>query len=229
VLQRGTATLAEVPINERTIVARVDEIVHGPEILEDYTGQPITVQLGSRQNVTEGREYVFHTTGWIFGASLAVVCLSVSPAVAGAVQRAQAAISSRSARAVSARASRAELVVSGQVMQVRHVPRQPGAPITEHDPQWQEAVVRVHQVARGSRARQSQDVTVRFAASPDVRWAKAPKFAVGQEGVWMLGDKTKEGAAMRAAASVPKNQYLVVEPEDFYPKEHGARVLSQIK
>jgi hypothetical protein len=34
---------------------------------------------------------------------------------------------------------------------------------------------------------------------------------------------------VRAAVGVPKDQYLVVEPEDFHPKEHAARVLSQLK
>ncbi len=230
VLQQGAVTLAEVPATESTVVVRVEEILKAPDILKDYEGQPITVQLGSRQRVTEGQEYLFATNGWIFGAGLAVTCVGLSPVTAANVQALQAALSAHPAKLLKARADRAELVVSGQVTQIRQVPRPAGAPITEHDPEWQEAVIRVAQVARGAKRRGAgQQVVVRFSASHDIRWTKAPKFLVGQEGVWMLGDKTKEGAAMRAAVGVPKEQYLVVEPEDFHPKEHAARVLSQIK
>jgi hypothetical protein len=231
VLQQGAVTLEEVPATESTVVARVEEILKGPDVLQDYEGQPITIQLGARQKVTDGREYLFATNGWIFGAGLAVTCTALSPATAANVQGLQAALSAQPAKMLKARADRADLVISGHVTQVRQVPRPAGAPITEHDPEWQEAVIRVAQVARGGRRKAAgqQQVVVRFSGSHDIRWAKAPKFSVGQEGVWMLGDKTKEGAAVRAAVGVPKDQYLVVEPEDFHPKEHAARVLSQLK
>src|SRR4029078_8799757 len=95
------------------------------------------------------------------------------------------------------------LVMAGRVTQFPQLPRPPGAPISEHEPEWQEAVVRVHHVARGGRGRRPGIVPIESAASRDVRWAKAPKFGVGQEGLWMLGDKTQEGSALRAAAGVP--------------------------
>jgi hypothetical protein len=229
VLQRGTATMAEVEVSDDTIVARVDEILHGADIVRDFAGEAITVQLTSGQSVTEGEDYIFHTNGWLFGTSIAVIAVAVEPASDDAAQQMRAAVSSAPAQRAKARAARADLVVSGEVTQVTQVARPPGTPISEHEPQWQEAVVRVHHVARGARGRRPGNVTIRFAASRDVRWAHAPKFGVGQEGVWMLGDKSKEGGALRAAAAVPKDQYLVVEPEDFYPKEAAARVLSQIE
>ncbi|MBS0560559.1 MAG: hypothetical protein JSR21_10940, partial [Proteobacteria bacterium] len=159
---------------------------------------------------------------------LAVTCAAVEPAAAGAVDALLAAAATAPARAVEARASRAELVVSGRVTQVREVPRQPGQPITEHDPHWQEAVVQVHDVHRGPARRGSGPVTIRFAASHDIRWSKAPKFSVGQEGLWMLGDTSAAGAELRAAADVPRDQFLVVDPEDFHPKEHATAVLQHL-
>jgi hypothetical protein len=229
VLQHGAATMAEVPASESTVVVRVDEILHGSDVVRDFEGQPITVQLGEGQTLADGAEYIFHADGWLFGASIAVVAVAVEPASGVATERRRAAISARPAQAVKARASRAEMVVSGQVTQITRVPRPPGAPISEHEPEWQEAVVQVEHVAQAPRGRRPGSVTIRFAASRDVRWARAPKFSVGQEGLWMLGDKTKEGTALRVAAAVPKDQYLVVEPEDFYPKESALRVLSQIE
>ena len=229
VLERGTATMAEVDVSDETIVVRVEDVLHGVEMLHDFTGQAITVKLSSGQEVTEQQEYIFHTNGWLFGASIAVVAVAIEPAGDESAQQLRAAVSAAPAERAKARAANADLVIAGQVTQVTQVPRPPGAPISEHEPEWQEAVVRVHHVARGGRGRRPGTVTIRFAASRDVRWAKAPKFGVGQEGLWMLGDKTQEGSALRAAAGVPKDQYLVIEPEDFYPKEAAARVLSQIE
>jgi hypothetical protein len=131
-------------------------------------------------------------------------------------------------RALRNRANRAELVVTGKVTEIREAPRQPKAPITEHDPEWRQAVVAVEDAPRtgASRARKPKQVVIRFAASPDVRWAKAPKFAVGDAGVWMLGEKkqTKDAEAMRTAAGAQKNEFVVVEPEDFLPMEFTERV-----
>jgi len=229
VLQRGNATMAEVEASEETVVVRVDDVLHGVEMLHDFAGQAITVKLSDGQDVAEQEEYIFHTNGWLFGASIAVVAVAVEPAGDEPTQQLRAAVSAAPAERAKARAANAEMVVAGQVTQVTQVPRPPGTPISEHEPEWQEAVVRVHHVARGGRGRRPGNVTIRFAASRDVRWARAPKFGVGQEGLWMLGDKTQEGSALRAAAAVPKDQYLVIEPEDYYPKEAAARVLSQIE
>ena len=230
VLQQGATTMAEVPAAENTVVARIEEILQGPEVLQGHQGEPVTIRLGSGQSVAEGQEYVFFTNGWIYGATLAVTSLGIAPSKAAHLEKVSAAVSGQPAAAAKARADRAELVISGHVKQIRQVPRPEGAPITEHDPEWQEAVIHVGGVARGSRKKgKGQDVVVRFAAGRDIHWARAPKFSVGQEGVWMLGDKTKEGKKLRAAVAMPKEHYLVVEPEDFYPKEHAARVLSQIK
>lgn len=83
----------------------------------------------------------------------------------------------------------ADVVVSGRVGQLRAAaPRtQRGAlpgPITEHDPQWREAVVEVTAVHKGRRVPRS--IRVRFPASTDVAWARAPKLHAGQQGTFLL-------------------------------------------
>jgi hypothetical protein len=50
----GAATFAEVPVSDATVVVQVDQILHGPDLLGDYVGQAITVQLAARQHVREG-------------------------------------------------------------------------------------------------------------------------------------------------------------------------------
>jgi hypothetical protein len=230
VAQQASATFAEVPISDQTVVVRIDEVLDAPEALRDFAGQPVTVRLESGQTVEDGKDYVFHTDSWLYGAGLAVIATSVEPIGAESVSRLRAEASSRPVEKVRARADRADLVVTGQVKEVRQVEPLPGK-ISEHDPDWQEAVIRVDQVVGGKASRTAaagQDVVVRFAASRDVKWARAPKFPVGQEGVWMLGEKTQEHAALRAAAAVPSNHYLVLDPQDFHPKERALQVLSQI-
>ncbi|HKV99013.1 MAG TPA: hypothetical protein VJN96_04275 [Vicinamibacterales bacterium] len=95
---------------------------------------------------------------------------------------------------MNARFAAADVVVSGRVGRVRAAaPRAPRrnlpGPITEHDPQWQEAVVEVTAVRKGRRVPRS--VRVRFPASTDVAWARAPKLHAGQQGTFLL---KREGA-----------------------------------
>jgi hypothetical protein len=67
-------------------------------------------------------------------------------------------------------------------------PHQPAGtlqlPITEHDAQWHEAVIEVTAVHKGRRVPRS--IKVRFPASTDVAWARAPKLHAGQEGTFLL-------------------------------------------
>jgi len=228
VVQRGAVTLDEVPLTRDAIVVRVEEILDGPPVLAGFAGMDITVQLARGQSVSTGKSYVFYTNGWIYGAGLAVKCVGLEPDTDTTVRMSRQALETAPERALRERASRAELVVTGKVTEIREAPRPPKAPITEHDPEWRRAVVAVEDVPRtgAARARKPKQIVIRFAASPDVRWAKAPKFAVGDAGVWMLGEKrkSKDAKAMRAAAGAQKNEFVVVDPDDFLPMEFSERV-----
>ena len=228
VAQRGAVTMDEVPLTRESLIVRVDEILDGPPVLEGFAGREITVQLDRGMRVTSGKAYVFYTNGWIYGSGLAVKCVGLEEETDASVRSARRALETAPERALRTRAQRAELVVSGHVTEVREVPRPKGAPITEHDPEWRQGVIAVDSVERTAapRARRPRQVTFRFAASPDVRWARAPKFAVGDAGIWMLGDRaaTRELQAMRTAAGAGKDEYLVVEPEDFLPVQFADRV-----
>lgn len=227
VQQRGAATLDQVPLTKDTLIVTVEEILRAPEVLQDFEGTEITVQLGAKQKATVGKSYVFYTDGWIYGDGLAVQCVALGSDSDVDRRKARAVLETAPDREIQERAKRAELVVTGEITEVRAVERTPGAPITEHDPEWQQAVIAVDSVPQmtGAKTRKPKQVVIRFAASPDVRWAKAPKFAVGQAGTWMLGDK-KEGAELRAAAGAQKTEYVVVDEEDFHPLESSERVAS---
>jgi hypothetical protein len=228
VQQRGAATLDQVPLTRDTLIVRVDELLKTPEVLAGFAGADITVALEKGQRAEAGKTYVFYTRGWLYGAGLAVRAMAVTPESMADTRRTNMALEHEPARALQARARRADLVVTGRVREVRDPGRPAHVPITEHDPEWRQAVIDVHSVeqpggsgAGSSKKRKPSQLVIRFAGSHDVRWAEAPKFAVGQGGVWMLGDKAakKEQQVMRTAAGAAKTEYVVVDPEDFYPAE----------
>ncbi len=159
---------------------------------------------------------------------MAVVAVDVIEASDVAVQKTRATVEALPGNAVRARSNYADLVIIGTVLEVRVMSPKQGAPLTEHDPAWCDAVVRVDKVIKGAKEDALHTVIVRFASSNDVRWHRAPKFSVGQEGVWMLGNRSEQGMVAHAAAEVPRGQYLCIEPEDFYEKERIPLVLASL-
>ena len=71
------SNVAEVNKKEKakTVIVTVDEVIHAPESLGDYTGQDITVKLSKGENVKIGQKAVFYTNAWIFSENLAVESL----------------------------------------------------------------------------------------------------------------------------------------------------------
>jgi hypothetical protein len=46
-------TMSDLPATDRTVVVRVDQVIHAPESLGDWTGKEITVQLGRVRRMEE--------------------------------------------------------------------------------------------------------------------------------------------------------------------------------
>jgi hypothetical protein len=130
--------------------------------------------------------------------------------------------------ALRQRIDSAELVVSGRVVEILEPPPSGTTRISEHDPNWQEAVIEVDEVAKGDLGDdQVKQVVVRFAESSDIRWYQAPKFEVGQEGVWMLGDTT--AIAARAELGEEPGKYLALESADFVSMEQIDEIRSLVE
>jgi hypothetical protein len=230
VREKGAATLPEVPVTSSTLVVRVDRIIEAPQLLQGYSGQDITVQLGEGQRVNVGQQRLFFTNGWIYGTSIAVMAVGHVSLTEAMAQRVTNAVQAAPDQAFLARAARASLVVSGKVVEVREPQATPRGPITEHDPMWREAVVQVEDVAKGAMAASAGgQVVVRFPASLDARWRQAPKFEVNQEGVFMLGDVEAEMPPSALAAPGAPGEFAAVQPTDFFPKEQLERLRSKIK
>jgi hypothetical protein len=231
VLQTASSSVAEVEPAADTVVVRIDEVLHGAPAFEEYAGEPVTVQLPEGVTVGDGEEHVFHVVAWIFGTGLAVRALSLSDAAPHEAAQLRSRFVDDSLGALRQRAQSADRVVSGVVTQVSDVPPAPDRPISEHDPMWHDAVVQVRDDygRRAARRKAPAKVTVRFASSRDVRWQQAPKFVVGDQGLWMLGAPQPPAAGVAAAAEeLPADHYLVVDPDDFHPMQDAPAVLAAL-
>jgi hypothetical protein len=231
----GSATMKDVPVDDRTAVVTVDQIISAPPDVAGYSGQDITVQLSGRRKISIGHQMIFHTTVWMYGNGIAVRSLSQEP-----VKSSHATLLGAGDDPIEQRAQRekrehfdaADLVVSGKVVAVRlpddsvsrrkRVSGEVRDPISEHDPKWREAVIEVDDVHKGAKKKQ---VVVRFPASSDAMWHDAPKFHAGQEGYFMLHKAEAEEAIAKGAKKQKRKvrargaagSYQALDPIDFQP------------
>ncbi len=222
----GASAMAEVKHSDRTAVVVVDEVVHAPEQFANLQGDKVTLLLAQPNSVKEGEQWVFFTTGWLFGATLALRELEHRPVEDADEHRAAltAAVESRDTARIQQRIEAADVVIAGRVTAVRPPeqtaaaalsPTEPSGPVTEHDPQWWEAVVDVYDVLKGDAA--AEPTVVLFPGSTDVMWHDAPKFRPGQEGVWFLHGERVPAAAAQLFPQV----YTVLDKADF---QHNDRL-----
>jgi hypothetical protein len=243
---KATTMPEEVPATSRTAVVRVDRIIRSPEALSDYAGRDITVEMVPSAKVTQSQVLIFHTNGWVFGEGLAVRAIRQEPATATGVAALAAhpddPVRTLQTRDLDAQAQAADLIVSGRVAAIRLLEGEAEARatlstaptggtrrISEHDPLWQEAVVQVDAVHKGTHP--SKQVVVRFPSSTDVRWYHAPKFRAGQEGVFLLHKEQLApgtGAATAEAVSVPAlgaGEYTALSQSDVQPLDELPNIL----
>lgn len=247
------ATMSSVPVTGSTVIVKVDEIIQAPRALSNYTGKEITVQLSGRQKVKVGQAAVFFTNGWLFGDSVAVQSIGHHPVekTALALRMTDAGpgdpVKNLAKRDMKARLDNADVVVSGRVKSIS-LPEEPAggpaltaiadrttrrAPVSEHDPMWREAEVEVDDVHKGKHSKKT--IVIRFPASRDVMWRKAPKFHPGQEGYFMLqkaspkdlkrgSAKAAVGRLMAAKEKESTEVYTALHPDDFHPKDKADEI-----
>ena len=239
------SNLREEPATVRTVLVQVNRVVRGTDAMSGIAGREITVRLAPKERVTVGERYLFHTAGWVFGENIGVQSLgheSAAPSRAAALaQHPDDPVRSLRAHEALTQAETADLIVSGRVSAIRVPPsavsataaagRMRAAPprtrrISEHDPQWQEAVIDVDDVHKGQH--RGSQVVVRFPASTDVRWHKAPKFRAGQQGLFLLHKEqpiaAPVGARARALVAAAPGQYTALHPADVQPLEELPRI-----
>ena len=226
----AASNVSAVPADNKTVVVEVDHVRQAPRALAGLAGKEVTLRMAPGETVKVGDKSVFFADSLVFGDHLAVQSRGHDSLVAA--ERAAAVMAAAPVvQGLRRRIDEAAAVVSGRVVDVRpHKPAGPKAAalaapampegrISEHDPFWQDAVVEVSGVHKGPKQRR---VVVRFPASTDVLWRKAPKFRKGQTGVFLLHAEAPRptaavGRARGPAAAPPSGVYTALDPNDFHP------------
>ena len=131
------------------------------------------------------------------------------------------------------RISAADFVIVGRVTDVRPwiVPKlKSGAPsqVTEHDPDWHEAVVEIQSVLKGGKVKGNK-VVVRFPQRNDVAWVSSPKFAKNQQGIFCLNRDQATGVPTTKVGGQKVSVYTCLGHGDSLPMSEEARVRSLLK
>jgi hypothetical protein len=222
----GASDVPTIPASEATAIVAVEEVLHAPDALAGFAGQEVTVRLAAPGSVSEGMRATFFTTVLAFAEGLGLAELEHHPA--------DAEVSALASRVADARASateqrtqdhvaRATVIVSGRVADVRAPSTESvlsggtEAPVSEHDPQWMEAVINVDSVVKGTQP--PGETVVLFPSSMDVAWARAPKFHVGQEGVYLLHRQEPTAELSPTLRAGGPAVLTALDPVDVQPSE----------
>jgi len=236
VTQVGAVAAPEVPASPRTTVVRIDNVLEKPAAVALAPGDWVTVETVQPGSLKPGTQATFYTTGWIFGRGVAVREVGHEPGRSPVVVADQQEAVARARLEVNdadlkAHIQRAAMVVAGRVEQVRpaELAAAPTRPkrITEHDPQWQEAIIQVQDGIKGAQA--GDQVVVRFPGSRDVAWVGAPRFTVGQEGTFLLHKDSTTGSPLTMIGGKAVPAYTALHDVDVLSKQDATRVRALIR
>jgi hypothetical protein len=239
VSQLGATSFVGVPKSAQTIVVRVDSVLKKPSAVSLKKGDNVTVEVKDPSAFHDGTQATFYADGWIFGAGVAVKELGhefrprggETPKPAGvdekAHQQAQEQIGDQELRD---RLNTADFVVIGRVMDVRrwNAPKSVTTRISEHDPDWHEAVVEVQSVLKGGQVKGNK-VIVRFPGRNDVAWVHSPKFAKNQQGIFCLNRDQASGVPTAMVGGRQVTVYTCLGHGDSLPMSDVPRVRSLLK
>jgi hypothetical protein len=180
------------PADDRTVVVRIDEVLHAPDAFARLAGSTVTLRLADdAPPLKAGAAWSFFANGVAFGESVALqevgrlasdqVRLQTVEADSGdelPLASLQRALDTERLRSHAASAG---AVVLGRVVALR---RAGGPPLREHDPDWWIATLEIGHVQRGDGI--EGDLDVLYPNSIDVRWRDVPKPKAGQDGLWIL-------------------------------------------
>lgn len=237
VSQLAATSFADVPKSAQTIVVRVDSVEKKPAAVSLRKGDSVTVEVKDPSAFQQGTHARFYTDGWIFGSGVAVKELghdagagSEPVSVASAAKPSGQENDAISDQELMERMKASDVVVVGRVTDVHkwNSPKpKSGAPsrVTEHDPDWHEAVVEVQSVLKGGRVKGNR-VIVRFPNRNDVAWVSSPKFGKNQRAIFCLNRDQTSGAPKTTQGA---NVYTCLGHGDALPISEEARVRSLLK
>jgi hypothetical protein len=230
VSQLAATSFADVPKSAQTIVVRVDAVLKKPAAVSLKKGDSVTVEVRDPSAFQQGTQATFYTDGWIFGSGVAVKELGheIGPAGGGTSTTAGASASSQemSDQELRNRLNAADFVVIGRVTDV-HRWAAPNSTkttrVTEHDPDWHEAVVEIQSVLKGGQVKGNK-IVVRFPGRNDVAWVRSPKFQKNQQGIFCLNRDQATGAPTSKVGGHQVSVYTCLGHGDSLPMSDASRV-----
>ena len=220
----GAATEPSLPVDDRTSVVRVDQVLRAPDRFPPLKGREVTVQLRRDLPATSGESGVFFTRAWSYGKTLAVLEVGrmdvrYASALPGQIREAERAVADEK---LAQRVAKAQLIVLGQVTGTRPAPRDRKSPVTEHDPVWWEATIAVRSVEKGEKP---ASLRVLFPASTDEMWIDAPKLRRGMNALFLLQrDQQEKGMPL-----LRRPGWTALDPLDVLPPDQVGRVRQLLK
>lgn len=211
---------------EPAVTVRVDAIYFQKGTFESQVGRDVSI-VGASSRLRDRVQYVFYADPIQFGDRVTVRLLDLADAEPPTTARAAAAVQQESTRAfarreLQERLVQAELVVTGTVTRV--APLGAGAaPESEHLPDFRVARVKVERFLRGTAS--ATELEFVFAASRDVQWYRAPKFRVGDRGIFLL----QRGGGQGERPAVGRQRLTLLNPQDFRPLDDAALVEAVLK
>jgi hypothetical protein len=239
VSQLGATSFAGVPKSAQTIVVRVDSVLKKPAAVSLKKGDNVTVELKDPSVFQQGMQATFYTEGWIFGSGVAVKELG-HRIIIGDVASAAAADASEppvdhtqdqiSDQDLQDRLNAADFVVIGRVTDVHRwtAPKSAATRVSEHDPDWHEAVVEVQSVLKGGQVKGNK-IVVRFPGRNDVAWTRSPKFQKNQQGIFCLNRDQTSGVATEKVGGRQVAVYTCLGHGDSLPLSDAPRVRALLK
>jgi hypothetical protein len=235
VSQLGATSFADVPKSAQTIVVRVDSVLKKPSAVSLKKGDDVTVEVKEPSAFQEGVHATFYTDGWIFGSGVAVkeVAHEIGPTGSKATKPASSGgqPQEQNDQELQDRLNSADFVIIGRVTDVHRWNAPKSATpyrITEHDPDWHEAVVEIKSVLKGGKIKGNK-IVVRFPARNDVAWARSPKFEKNQLGIFCLNRDQVSGVPTAKIGGKQVNAYTCLGHGDALPLSEEARVRSLLK
>jgi hypothetical protein len=226
----NAVTLHSLTASNDTSVVVVEKIFNKPDAVALAPRDKITVlNEASSKPLQKGVRALFVTTGWIYGESLAVRVLNWEPASTAAASdeaKAKTKMQQLADQDLRASMSDVDLVVTGRVKRIQGPSAAELMPekrkISEHEPEWQEAIITVQETLKGPA--RMREVVVRFPRSMDVAWADYPRFTVGQEGTFLLRQDRISGVPNATLDSKSVTAYIAVSRRDVLNKSDAKMI-----
>lgn len=212
----GTATGSSTEDGARRVT--VDRVLRASRFFVDNPPKEVDVVVGRR--LEKGEQALFFTRGRTLGETVVVEELArlgdtdVTD-LAPLLERESLAMDEAS---LLTRLREAELVVVARVATVRPSSQRGRIRLTEHHPQWRDAVLVIREALKGER---SGRLTILFPGSVDVMWRDAPRLSPGQEAIFLLSPAPAEFTDRRALA--------VVQPLDVQPLSELERIRTLLR